>query len=136
MKDWLKRPAMLARAVTTVSMAGVLLAATAGTAAAATSSGAGAAAGTCPFTRTLCLWDGTGYTGAQFNVQALNPSVGTCVDLAAHGWPNGRAKSGKNTASQPARLYTGTNCTGSVYQIMPGGSYGSIKFASNSVYVY
>ncbi|TDC82872.1 aspartate aminotransferase family protein [Micromonospora sp. KC606] len=54
-------------------------------------------------------------------------AVGTCVDLAAHGWGNGRAKSARNTASQPARLYTTTNCTGTSYQIMPGGTYGSIS---------
>jgi hypothetical protein len=97
---------------------------------------AAAADSTCPFTRSLCLWDGTDFTGTRFNVQALDPSVGACVNLASHGWGNGRAKSAKNTANQVARLYTNTNCTGSSYQLIPGGGYTPINFASNSVYVY
>jgi len=73
---------------------------------------------------------------AQLAVSAWNPSVGTCVDLAAHGWPNGRAKSAINTGSQTARLYTTTNCTGTAFQIFPRGPYPSINFSSNSVYVF
>lgn len=111
-------------------IAGSLVAAAPGSATAA------AADSTCTFTRTLCLWDGTSFTGTRFTVQAANPATGTCVDLAAHGWGNGRAKSAKNTANQVARLYTSTTCTGSAYQIIPGGTYTSISFASNSVYVY
>ncbi|WP_405431247.1 peptidase inhibitor family I36 protein [Micromonospora sp. NBC_00617] len=100
-------------------------------------SATGAAAdSTCASTRTLCLWDGTNYTGERFTAQAADPTIGTCVSLAAHGWGNGRAESARNTANQPARLYTSTNCTGSYYQIMPAGSYGSISYNSNSVYVY
>ena len=119
---------------TTVALATLVSTAVLGGAAPA--SAATAADSTCTFTRTLCLWEGTNYSGARFTVSALNPSTGTCVDLAAHGWPNGRAHSGKNTGTQAARLYTTTNCTGSYYQIIPQGGYSSINFASNSVYVY
>ncbi|MDR7274889.1 peptidase inhibitor family I36 protein [Catenuloplanes atrovinosus] len=94
------------------------------------------AASTCEFTRTLCLWENPSYGGARFTVQALNPSVGTCVDLAWHGWGSGRAESARNTASTAATLYTGTACTGTAYQIPPGASIPSIAFNSNSVYVY
>ncbi|MEU7585771.1 peptidase inhibitor family I36 protein [Micromonospora sp. NPDC049230] len=107
------------------------------TATPAGASATGAAAdSTCTTTRTLCLWDGTSYTGERFTAQADDPSTGTCVNLAAHGWGSGRAESARNTANLPARLYTTTNCTGSYYQIMPAGSYGSISYNSNSVYVY
>ncbi|GIJ78800.1 Peptidase inhibitor family I36 [Micromonospora phaseoli] len=91
---------------------------------------------TCSFSRTLCLWDSANFTGQRFTVQAIDPSVGACVNLAASGWGSGRAKSARNTASQPARLYTTTDCTGTPYAIMPGGAYGSISFNSNSVFVH
>lgn len=99
-------------------------------------SAAPAAAPDCSFTRTVCLWDGTDYTGTRFTVQALNPTTGTCVDLAAHGWGNGRAESGVNTGSRTAVLYSGTDCTGTAYQLVPQGGYGSISFGSNSIRVY
>ncbi|GAB7046448.1 peptidase inhibitor family I36 protein [Catenuloplanes indicus] len=114
----------------TAAIGAVALPATASAAAPA------AAAPSCEFTRTVCLWDGTDYTGARFTVQSLNPSVATCVDLAGHGWGNGRAKSGTNTGTRTAVLYTGTNCTGSSYQLIPQGGYSSISFASNSILVY
>ncbi|MFI5843313.1 peptidase inhibitor family I36 protein [Catenuloplanes sp. NPDC051500] len=97
---------------------------------------ASAASADCSFTRTVCLWDGTDYTGARFTVQAIDPNTGTCVDLAAHGWGNGRAESGLNTGTRTAVLYTGTNCTGTAYQLVPQGGYGSISFGSNSIRVY
>lgn len=90
----------------------------------------------CSFTRTVCLWDQPSYTGTRFTVQATDPAVGACVDLAAHGWGAGRAHSGRNTGNQVARLYSTRDCTGSAYQIAPGGTYGSIDFGSNSIYVY
>ena len=101
--------------------------------------GAGPAAAAdpyCSFTRTVCLWDQTGYAGTRFTVQAANPAVGTCVDLAGHGWGAGRAHSARNTGNQVARLYQAQNCTGSSYSLVPGGTYGSIDFGSNSIYVY
>ena len=95
-----------------------------------------AADSTCSFTGTFCAWEDPGFAGARFNVRALNPSVGTCVDLAAHGWGAGRIESARNTATQAARLYSNSNCTGSSYLVQPGGSYSPVSFASNSVYVY
>lgn len=97
---------------------------------------AAAADSTCTFTRTLCLWENQNYGGARFTVSALNPAVGTCVDLAWHGWGAGRAESARNTAGQSATLYPTTNCTGSGYTIPPGSSVPTIGFVSNSVYVY
>jgi hypothetical protein len=108
-----------------------------GGAGAAVASPVGAAAdSTCSFVRTVCLWDQPSYAGNRFTVQALNPSTGTCVNLAAHGWGNGRSRSARNTGNQIARLYTTQNCTGTFYQLIPQGGYGSISFASNSIYVY
>nr|WTA70849.1 peptidase inhibitor family I36 protein [Micromonospora sp. NBC_00855] len=96
-----------------------------------------AADSTCPFTRTLCLWDGANFTGTRFTVQAPT-TAGTCVNLATHGWGNGRAKSARNTSTQAATLRSTTACGGSTFTILPQpyGPYGSITIASNSVYVY
>jgi hypothetical protein len=117
--------------------AAALTALLAGAGAAVAGAGPAAAADPyCPFTRTVCLWDQTDYAGTRFPVQASNPNTGTCVNLAAHGWGAGRAHSGRNTGSQVARLYSTQNCTGSSYQVMPGGTYGSIAFGSSSIYVY
>lgn len=90
-------------------------------------------AGTCPFSNTLCLFEDPGYNGARFTVLALNPTVGTCVDLVSHGW-EARAHSAINTNPTPATLYTNVNCTGSSYTI--SGSPPSFTFAAKSVYVY
>lgn len=96
---------------------------------------AAAADATCPFTRTVCLWDGVNFTGTRFTVQSASASTQVCVDLAAHRWGNGRAKAAKNTGNQIAVLYSGTDCTGSSYQLIPQGGYGSITFGSNSILV-
>jgi hypothetical protein len=90
----------------------------------------------CPFTRTVCLWDGVNYTGNRMTAFAFNAQTGTCVDLQAHGWGAGRTESARNTGSRVARLYGTTDCSGAFVQIVPGGTYGSIDYASNSVYVY
>ncbi|WP_165945678.1 peptidase inhibitor family I36 protein [Micromonospora sp. KC606] len=124
------------RSLTVGALSAVALVVTAGASGTAASGTARAADSSCGFVRTLCAWDQEAYQGNRFTVQALNPSTGTCVDLAAHGWGGGRVKSARNTASQPARLYANQNCTGSSYTIMPSGSYSSINFASQSVYVY
>ena len=107
----------------------------------AATAGAGPAAAapadfSCTSVQAVCLWDQAGYSGTRFTVQASKPASGTCVDLAAHGWGAGLGKSARNTGSQKARLYGTQNCTGSWYMIVPGGSYESIDFASNSIYVY
>lgn len=115
-------------------LAGVALAGSGAGAAAA--SPAAAAAGTCNFTRTVCLWDQPSFAGSQFNVQASNPSTGTCINLASHGWGSGRTKSARNNGTQVARLYTSSSCTGTPYQLIPQGGYGTITFDSNSIYVY
>lgn len=115
--------------ITAIAAAAVALPGTA-------SAAAPAPAPDCGFTRTVCLWDATGYAGNRFTVSSLNPDVAACVDLAWHGWGNGRAKSGTNTGTRPARLYTGTDCTGTSYQLTPQGQYSSISFAANSILVY
>ncbi|MET8145537.1 peptidase inhibitor family I36 protein [Sphaerisporangium sp. NPDC005288] len=105
------------------------------TATPAAASSTSALAGTCEFSRTLCLFEGTGYTGARFTAQSLVPPAGVCVDLTAHGWGSGRAHSAINTATQIATLWTNTNCTGTPLPIYPG-SYPSISFNAGSVFVY
>lgn len=126
-------------------LAVALLTVTTGTAAGATAPASAAGAATaaratatspCPFTGSLCLWDNTRFRGTRFAVAALDPTVGSCVDLAAHRWPNGRARSGHNAGTQTARLYTTIDCTGEYYELLPGSTYRSIRFNSNSVFVY
>ncbi len=97
---------------------------------------AAAAASTCSFARTVCLWSQPSYEGERFTVQATDATAGTCVNLAAHGWGSGRSKSARNTGNQVARLYSTQDCTGTAYQIVPGGTYSSIDFGSNSIFVY
>ncbi|MEV8504567.1 peptidase inhibitor family I36 protein [Actinoplanes sp. NPDC051475] len=104
-----------------------------------TASAADAAVGaeeTCGFTRTVCLWENSGYKGARFTVQASNPDAGTCVDLTSHGWGSGRPESARNTGNRTATLYANSDCTGTSYLIPPGSSHSSIQFGSNSVFVY
>lgn len=100
------------------------------------SAAAAPATGTCTTARTVCLWAQTGHQGERFTVQANNPTTGTCVSLAAHGWGDGRAVSARNTGNQVAWLYLTTDCTGTPYQLIPQGTYGTISFASNSMYVH
>jgi hypothetical protein len=65
----------------------------------------------CPFSNSLCLFDKANFGGARFNVKALDPSVGTCVDLAAHGW-GARARSAVNTNPRSAAVFPSPDCTG------------------------
>jgi hypothetical protein len=106
----------------------------AGGAGAVVSVEAGVSAGECPFTNTLCLFDGTGYSGARFAVSSLVPG-GTCVSLVDHGW-GGRARSALNTHSTSAALFVNDDCIGGPFQV-PGGSgvpdFGS--FRPDSVWV-
>jgi hypothetical protein len=102
-------------AVAALSAATVVAAATPGVAA----TRAHAAAGTCQFSNTVCLFDQTGYNGNRFTVSSLVPN-GTCVSLVDHGW-GGRALSGLNTNTSSAALFANDDCVGGPYQL-PGNS--------------
>ncbi|MGW5162347.1 peptidase inhibitor family I36 protein [Nonomuraea wenchangensis] len=66
----------------------------------------------CPFTDTLCLFDGEDYTGTRFTVTPPGPDA-VCVDLVEHGWGGGRAKSAVNTSTRTANMFQySTDCTG------------------------
>ncbi|MFI6987506.1 peptidase inhibitor family I36 protein [Nonomuraea wenchangensis] len=66
----------------------------------------------CPFTDTLCLFDGEDYTGTRLNVAPMG-SDAVCVDLVEHGWGGGRAKSAINTSTRTANMFQySTDCTG------------------------
>ncbi|MFC6022792.1 peptidase inhibitor family I36 protein [Plantactinospora solaniradicis] len=122
------------RILVALSSAAIMAAAYAGAAAAAqTAPNTAPEAGQCEFSQTLCLFEGTSYAGARFTVSALNPTVGVCVDLVAHGWAD-RARSGINTNSRAARLYSDDDCTGSSISI--SGSNPGFTFGAESVYVY
>jgi hypothetical protein len=88
----------------------------------------------CPFTGTLCLYDGTDFTGARFDVRSLDPN-GTCVSLVDHDWGD-RARSAVNTNGRSAAMFANDDCLGDPFQV-PGSStivdFGS--FRPNSVFV-
>jgi peptidase inhibitor family I36 len=94
------------------------LIATAGPATAA-DAGQAASQGDCPFTDTLCLFEGEDFTGERFTLTATDPA-GSCVGLARHGWDN-RARSAINTSATSAALFANEDCTGGPYQV-PGGT--------------
>lgn len=73
----------------------------------------------CPFTDTICLYEGTDYTGDRFNVSSL-VEPGTCVSLVDHGWA-GRVNSAINTNTTGAALFANDDCIGGPYQL-PGNS--------------
>jgi len=89
----------------------------------------------CPFTDTLCLFEGTNFTGARFNVRAIVPN-GTCVDLVSHGWGDGRAHSAINTNSRAAQLHPVYSCYGYPLLVPGNSSLPSIDFTASSVYVF
>jgi hypothetical protein len=74
---------------------------------------------TCNLTEALCLYEGTDFTGARFNVSSL-VEPGTCVSLVDHGWA-GRVNSAINTHTQSAALFANDDCVGGPYQV-PGSS--------------
>ncbi|GAA0954232.1 peptidase inhibitor family I36 protein [Nonomuraea longicatena] len=72
----------------------------------------------CPFTNTVCLFDGENYAGERLTVSSLGSSA--CVDLVAHGW-GARAKSAINTGSRTAAMFQlHTDCLGHGAPIHPG----------------
>ncbi|GAA3452404.1 hypothetical protein GCM10018962_42370 [Dactylosporangium matsuzakiense] len=92
------------------------------------------AAPQCNFTRTVCLFDATGYSGNRLTLTSLTPG-GTCVSLLAAGW-GGRARSALNTGTTSAALFANDNCVGGPLQIPPGGGVSNLgSFAADSVWV-
>ena len=89
----------------------------------------------CPFTDTLCLFEGTNFTGARFNVKALVAN-GTCVDLVSHGWGGTRAHSAINTNSHAAQLHPVFSCYGYPLTVPGNSSLPSINFNASSAYVF
>ncbi|MFG3007470.1 peptidase inhibitor family I36 protein [Streptomyces calvus] len=113
------------------TLAGLLLAAPAA-AHAHSADSADDPATACPFSRTLCLFDSTGYTGARFAVQSRSPSETVCVDLVAHGWGD-RARSAVNTGTRAAHLYSSSDCTGTPVTVT--GAASSLPLQGGSVRV-
>ncbi|MBO3732195.1 peptidase inhibitor family I36 protein [Glycomyces niveus] len=98
-----------------LAAAAILAAATPATAAPADTT----TAGECPFTDTLCLFEGDNYTGERFTVSSL-VEPGTCVSLVDHGWA-GRVNSAINTNDNAAALFPNDDCGGGPY-LVPGNS--------------
>jgi len=89
----------------------------------------------CPFDGVLCLFEEEGYGGEIFNVRALNPQVGTCVNLPEHGW-EGRAHSAYNTNGAGAAIFQNENCVGYPYPVYGESGLSPLPFIPKSVYVY
>lgn len=124
---------MIGRTIRAALAALTLTAAMAGVAA---TPAAAAPPAACPFSNTLCLFEGANFTGARFTVSSLVPN-GTCVDLVSHGWGGGRAHSAINTNSRAATLHTVVNCWGYPPVVVSGNSTNpSFSYNLSSVYVY
>jgi hypothetical protein len=92
------------------------------------------AAAPCAFDGVLCLYDGTSFTGAEFNVKSLDPN-GTCVSLVDHGWGD-RARSAINTNSRSAAMFLNDDCIGEPFQVAGNSSIVDFGgFRPNSVFV-
>lgn len=89
----------------------------------------------CPFDSVLCLFEEEDYGGEIFNVRALNPQVGTCVNLPEHGW-EGRAHSAYNTNGVGAAMFQNEDCIGYPYPIYAESGLSPLPFIPKSVYVY
>ncbi|AGP41722.1 hypothetical protein BE04_50780 [Sorangium cellulosum] len=89
----------------------------------------------CPFDGVLCLFEEEGYGGEIFNVRALNPQVGTCVNLPEHGW-EGRAHSAYNTNGAAAAIFTNEDCIGYPYPVFGESGLSPLPFVPKSVYVF
>lgn len=89
----------------------------------------------CPFDNVLCLFEEEDYGGEIFNVRALDPQVGACVNLPEHGW-EGRAHSAYNTNGVSAAMFQNEDCTGYPYPIPAESGLSPLPFIPKSVYVY
>lgn len=78
-----------------------------------------AASSECPFSDTLCLFEGPNFTGERFTASSMG-SAGTCVSLVDHGWGD-RAHSAINTHSRSAAMFVNDDCLGDPFQV-PGNS--------------
>ncbi|MGI5150970.1 peptidase inhibitor family I36 protein [Plantactinospora sp. CA-294935] len=93
-----------------------------------------AAAVDCPFTNTVCLFEGTNYSGTRFTVSVPGPSQ-ACVSLVDHGWGD-RARSAYNTGSQSAALFANDDCVGGPYQLAGNTGIPDLgSFSPESVWV-
>ena len=93
-----------------------------------------AAPAQCPFTNTLCLFDGVGYTGERLTLSSP-VSNGVCVSLVSHGW-GGRARSALNTSSSSAALFANDGCLGGPFQVPAGSGVADFgAFRPNSAWV-
>jgi hypothetical protein len=66
----------------------------------------------------LCLWDGTGYSGARYE---YGGGWSGCVDVAST-W-NDRIGSAYNRLSRGVFVYQDTNCSGTINYIRPGQAF-------------
>jgi hypothetical protein len=89
----------------------------------------------CPFDSVLCLFEEEGYGGEIFNVRALNPQVGTCVNLPEHGW-EGKAHSAYNTNGVGAAMFQNEDCIGYPYPIYAESGLSPLPFIPKSVCVF
>lgn len=119
---------------TALALTAAALLAMAAPAAAAAPSAAAAPPPECPFTETLCLFEGENFTGARFTVSSL-VEPGTCVSLVDHGWGGGRANSAINTHTANAALFAYDDCMGGPYLVPGEGSIPDLGLEPQSVWI-
>jgi len=88
----------------------------------------------CPSSGSLCLYEGTNFSGRQFTVSS-NGSDGVCVSLVDHGWGE-RARSAINTHRGNAAMFPNDDCLGQPYSVPGNSSLDSFgSFVPQSVWV-
>jgi hypothetical protein len=101
--------------------------------ASASPASAGSSATTCP-SRSLCLYDGTNYTGELYTLTSFNRG-GSCVSLVDYGWGD-RVHSVRNTHNASAAMFMNDDCVGGPYQVSPNSGISNLgSFTPDSVWV-
>jgi hypothetical protein len=89
----------------------------------------------CPFSGSLCLFDGANFSGERFTVQASDHEQGACIDLVEHGW-GGRARSAVNLNSKSASLLPNADCTGHPIGIAPDAAEPTLPLLPDGAFVF
>jgi hypothetical protein len=92
------------------------------------------AAAECTGVRSLCLFEGTDFTGELLTLNTPD-EAGECVNLADHGW-SGRVLSVINTHTEAAALFANDDCLGDPYGVPGGGEDSDLgSFSPSSAWI-
>jgi hypothetical protein len=83
----------------------------------------------------FCLFENPSFDGQRFEVRALDPEQGVCVNLVEHGW-GARARSAINAGSKTASILPNPDCTGEPVGIPGNSAEATLPLLPNSAFVY